>query len=218
MDRAVGDDEPSGDGTVAQPLGHQGQHLPLPRTEPLQPGVLAGAGEQLGHDLGVDGGTAARDPAERVHELLDPADPLLEQVAEPVDATGQQVGGEGLLHVGGQHQNGEPGAPPPRLDGRPDPFVGVGGRHAHVQDGDVGLVRVDGGEHRIGGVRGGHHVQSLGPQQQGEPLAQQRIVLGDHDPQGAVHGTFHGVTFPHPARGRPRPRRGPPCTGRRDAW
>lgn len=191
MDRAVGDHEPRGDGAVAQALGHQGEHFPLAWAEAFQAGVLPGPGEQLGDDLRVDGGAPGRDPVQRVHELLDPPDPFLEQVTEAAHPAGQQIGGEGLLDVRGQHQDGHRGPPASGLDGRADSLVGVGGRHAYVQDGDVGLVRVDGVERRLGGVRGRHHVQALRAQQQGEPFAQQGVVLGDHDPQGAVHVRFH---------------------------
>ena len=50
--------------------------------------------KQLRDDLRVDGRAAVRHPVQRVEELLDPADPLLEQVAEPGDAAGEQLGGE----------------------------------------------------------------------------------------------------------------------------
>lgn len=69
MDRALGDDESPGDGRIAQPLGHQGQYVALARAEAFQALVLAGAGEQLRDDLGVDGGAPVRHPPQRVQEL-----------------------------------------------------------------------------------------------------------------------------------------------------
>jgi hypothetical protein len=156
--RAVGDDEPFGDGAVAEALGHQRQDVALTRAEPFQAGVLPGAGEQLRHDLGVDGGAAVRHAPQRVQELLDPADPFLEQIAEAADTAREQIRGEGLLDVCGEHEDGQAGPAAASLDGRDDPLVGVGRWHPHVEDGHVRLVFPDGVQGVLGVARGGHHV------------------------------------------------------------
>ena len=44
--------------------------------------VGAVADEELGDDLGVEGGAAGGDPAQRVEEVGDVGDPVLEQVAD----------------------------------------------------------------------------------------------------------------------------------------
>jgi len=183
--RALGDHELLGDRGVAQPLGHQREHVAFARAQPAERVVGPATGQQQPDHLGVDGRAPAGHPVQRLEELLDPAHPLLEQVAQPRGATGQQVGGEGLLDVRREHEHGQAGQPPPGLDGGDDALVGMRGRHPHVDDGHVGLVLVDGGQERGRAVGGRHHVERLGPQQQRQALAQQRVVLGDHDPHGS---------------------------------
>src|SRR5262249_24761319 len=81
------------------------------------------------------------------------------------------------------------------FDSRADALVGVRRRHAYVEDGDVGLVRVDGIQDAIWSAGRGYHVQGLRAQQQGQALAQQRVVLGYHDPQVTIHrgGPLRGL-------------------------
>jgi hypothetical protein len=181
---ALGDDEPFGDGGVTQSLGHQGQHVAFPGGQPLKALVGAGTYQQLGDNLGIDGRSAIHHPVQRVQELLDPAYPLLEQIAQARAAVREQLGGERLLNVGREHEYGECGMPAPGLDRGADPVVGVRRRHPHIHDGHIGFVFIHSLEEVARVRRGGHHVQGFGAQQQGEALAQQRLVLGDHDPHG----------------------------------
>ncbi len=61
--------------------------------------AAAAAGEQLGHDLGIEGGAAGADPAHGVDELGHVGDPVLQQVADPGGVAGEQLGGVALLDV-----------------------------------------------------------------------------------------------------------------------
>jgi hypothetical protein len=58
-------------------------------------------------------------------------------------------------------------------------FVGEGGRHADVDDGEIGLFLCDGGEQLVGVAEGGDDVMAAVPEEAGEAFAQQRLVLGN---------------------------------------
>ena len=62
-------------------------------------GRLRSFGEQLRDHLGIQGGAAAGDAAQRVEELVHPPDPVLQQVADRADTVGEQLGGVGSLDV-----------------------------------------------------------------------------------------------------------------------
>ena len=61
-------------------------------------------------------------------------------------------------------------------------LVGVGRRHAHVGDHDVGAVVGDGGGKRRGITDSGDHLVAKAGDQRHEPLAQQHRVVGEDYP------------------------------------
>jgi Domain of unknown function (DUF397) len=75
------------------PLGHQRQQIPFPRGQDPEGVLPALPGQQLGNDLGVQHGPAARDPVQGVQELLDSGDPVLQQVADRAGPVREQVAG-----------------------------------------------------------------------------------------------------------------------------
>jgi hypothetical protein len=91
-----------GDGRVGVPFGDVGQHFALAARQ-RGPGVAAPP-HQLGEDLGVDGGPASGDAAQRIGELLDVTHSVLEQVAQAAAATGlEQVCPVAVLDVLAEH-------------------------------------------------------------------------------------------------------------------
>jgi len=74
--------ECAGDGGVRPALGHQREHLTLARGELAE--RVAAAGEQLRDDFGIERAAARGHPVQRVEELGDVRDPVLEQVADPL--------------------------------------------------------------------------------------------------------------------------------------
>src|SRR5215211_4185483 len=185
LDRALGDDQALGDGGIAAALGHQGEDVELAGAERGQRVGAAAAAEELGDDLGVDGGAALADPVDGGQELADVGDPVLEQVADALGAAGEQVAGVALLHVLGQDQDGGGGGALADLQGGPQALVGVGGGHAHVDHGQVGPVGVDGRDQAGAVADLGDDLDPAVGQQPGQALAQQHGVLGDHDPHGS---------------------------------
>ena len=62
-------------------------------------------------------------------------------------------------------------------------LVSVGGRHAHVDDGHVGPVPLDGLPQCLAVGHRGNHVVAAAGEGLGQPVAHDRGVFGDHDAQ-----------------------------------
>ena len=86
LGRALGDAEQLGDPDVRPALGHRREDLALARGQGRQRVVGPVADHELGDDLGIERRPAAGDAAQRVHELADVADAVLEQVADAAGA------------------------------------------------------------------------------------------------------------------------------------
>jgi len=68
----------------------QCEHLALPAGEGrIERGGLAARSEELGHDLGIEGGPSSRDALERFDEVADIRHPILEQVPDAGGALGE---------------------------------------------------------------------------------------------------------------------------------
>ena len=140
-------------------------------------------------DLRVEGGAAARDVAQGADELVDVRDPLLEQVAEPRDAVGEQLEGVVLLDVLREHHHADRRVVGPDLLGRIDALGGVGRRHPDVGEHGVGLVLGHGLQQRL---RVGHAVDEIDLVDLGEQgrdaLPHQEVVVGQHDAKHHARG------------------------------
>ena len=69
------------------------------------------------------------------------------------------------------------------LDGRPQPLVGEGRRHADVDHGHVGPVPLDRPPQRVGVAHGVGDDEAPIGQELDQAVAQDGRVLGDDDPQ-----------------------------------
>ena len=78
--------------------------------------------------------------------------------------------------------------------GRARALVVVVGRHAHVDDREVGLVLADQREQRVGVAGAPDDLVAGVLEQAGEALAQEDGVLGDHD----AHGSSTAIRVPAP--------------------
>ena len=85
LDGPLGEEHRVGDRGVALALGHEADHLELPRREVGQRRALRAnaRGDEALHDLGVDGRASCRDLADRRGELAGIGDPVLQQVRAP---------------------------------------------------------------------------------------------------------------------------------------
>ena len=189
-----------GDGGVVATGRHRLEDLALPVGEAgKRPVAGALARHQRLHDLRVEHRATAAHLAQRPDQLVDVADPLLEQVAQAGHAVDQQLEGVVLLDVLRQHHHPDPGMLRADALGRLDAFVGV--RRGHPDVGQHGvrrglLHRLD-QRRRVGRHR--HHLDLLDlGQERGKPFTDQEVVIGDdeaqrhsydsnlHDPPGEV--------------------------------
>ncbi len=74
--------------------------------EPRTSRAAAGA-QQLGDDLGIERGSARPDPDQRVDELADVGDAVLEQVPDTAGRPGEQLGGVTRLDVLREHEHAD---------------------------------------------------------------------------------------------------------------
>lgn len=139
------------------------------------------AAEHPRDDLGVEGGAAGGDPTDRVDERLDVSHPLLEQIADPLGAAGDQLLGEVVLVELRQHQDPGLGPLAPQLDRRAQAVVDVARRHPDVDDRDFRPVAQCPAEEVLGvpGLR--HDLEAGLGEQPDDALAEEHIVLADND-------------------------------------
>ena len=96
-----------GDRRVVPAGSHLGQHVALPVGQPVQRrlGLPRAPGHQPLDDLRIERGAAAADLLQRADQFVDLRDAFLEQVAESGDPVGEQVEGQVVLGVLGQHHH-----------------------------------------------------------------------------------------------------------------
>ena len=134
-------------------------------------------------------GPAGGHVLQRADQLVERRDPLLEQVAQPGHAVGEQLEGVVVLDVLRQHHDADARVPRADLLGRLDALVAERRRHPDVGDDGVRAVRLDGGEQRRRVGDGVHQLHVVGlAEQGGDAGADQVVVVGEHHPQR------HGVT------------------------
>ena len=113
---------------------------------------------------------------------VDVGDAVLEQVADARGVVGEQLARVGLLDVLREHEHADPGQLGADLLGGAQALVGVGRRHAHVDDRDVGLVGADLAQQVLGVAGLADDLEAGLLEQAHDALAQQHRVVGDDDP------------------------------------
>jgi hypothetical protein len=96
--------------------------------------IRARTAEQLGHHRRIERRATPRHPFECVDELLGVHDPVLELIADPAVAVGQQLSGVQLFHVLRKDQHRQAGNVPASGESGLQSLVGEGGGKAHVED------------------------------------------------------------------------------------
>src|SRR5690606_42046794 len=97
-----------------------------------------------------------------------------------------------FLDVLGQHEDADLGPAGADRHGGAEAVVGVGGRHADVDDAEVGAVALDDLDEALGVADGGDDLVAGVVEEADEPGPQQHRVLGDHDPHGSSTSTVVG--------------------------
>ncbi len=210
LDGPLGQHQPARDAAVGEALGHQREHLALAGAQHREP-VGRAAAHQRGDDLRIERRAAARDALRRFDEVGDVEHPILEQVAEP--ALRDQPDRPRRLDVLGEHEHADVrvGVADPARGA--DALVGVGRRHPHVDDGEVGLVLADRPAQPVGVADGGDHRVPAVLEQPLEPVAQQRPgprrsrparqLRDDHGPLAGRAGDRHAAAQRGDAVGDP---------------
>ena len=87
------------------------------------------------------------------------------------------------------------------LLGGEQPVVAMVGRHADVDDRDVGPARLDHAQQRVGVAAAPGDLEAGVLEQAGEALAQEHLVVGDHDRMAAPRGAWLASAVSGPADG-----------------
>ena len=144
---------------VGAALGHQPEHLALARRSARASGSSR---RRRTNSCATTCGSSTVPPratrSQRVEELVDVRDPVLEQVADRARPVGQQVVGVGDLDVLGEHQHRRAGHRRRASTAARSPSSVCERRHPHVDDRHVGPVLRDRGHQRRPVADRGHHL------------------------------------------------------------
>ena len=134
------------------------------------------------------------DAADCIGQLLDACHALLEEVADARGRVFEQAHGVARLQVLGKDEH--PGADVLLADSRrcDDALVGVGRRHADVDDREVGFLIAYERHQLIDVTRFADEFEACSHQQQCHAFSHEGCVVGDYD----SHGIFALRTVPPP--------------------
>lgn len=182
LDRANGYGQFSRDSRVRSALGHKAEHLALARCEIADLPRDARSRDQALDDLGIQGRPAARHAQDRGREQRQIADPILQQVSNPLGAFADQLERISGFEMLGEDYDADAGMIRAYLPHRAQPVVAVRRRHLNIRDDDVGLVSVDLASEvdRVGGLA--HHFKSRLFEHGHDAGADERLILADNDP------------------------------------
>ena len=140
-------------------------------------------------DLGIERGATIGDPFDRLDEVRDVPDAFLEQVSDTRGIVPDELEHVRRLEMLREDEHGNRRLLAADLGGGDEPVVGVPGRHAHVDDRDVRRVRADLEEELVCAPGPADDLVSGVLEQRCDALAEERVVVGDHDAQmsGVVH-------------------------------
>ena len=172
--------EAVGDALVGEALGHQPEHFALARREVVERVHPAAAAEHPRDDLRVQRRSSLRDLAHGGDEVVEVGDAVLEQVADAARVLADELGRVALDEVLGEHEHADLGVVAADLERRAQAVVGEVGRHPHVDDRDVRLVRADLAQQVRRVARASDDLDPRVLEQPRDALAEQQLVVGDH--------------------------------------
>src|SRR3954453_2004581 len=193
LHRPLADHQPLGDGLVGAPLRDELKHFALTRCHRGKDAATAGRQESR-DDLGVQSRAAAGDAPQRAVEVLDIADAVLEQVAEPRRALGEHAHRGSQVDVLREDHDADPRMPRADLVRGAHALVGVVRRHPDVHDRDVGTMALDIPYEILRAARLRDHVDPGAAQEEFDACAGEQAVVRDHAP----HGSSAMTTVPAP--------------------
>ena len=164
----------------------------------------ASPADELADDFGIDRRAAPRHSTNGVNEAFDVGDAVLEQIADALGSTAEEVHRVLLLEELREHEHSGRGHVRADLVRRQQTVIGVVRRHLDVNDRDVGRMRAC-LAYEIARVP--CHCNDIEPclsQNVHHPLPEQGLVLPDHD---ANLWTLVHVRADLPRSGRSQTRR-----------
>jgi hypothetical protein len=200
LDGAFGDVQSGGDGPVGHALGDQPEDLSFPLAEAGEGVGPAAASDQARDDRGVDHRFAVHDAAQGVDDGGDVEDAFLEQVANPFGLHLDEAHGVAGLHVLGQDQDADLGVLGADRLGGDQALVGVGWRHADVDQRHVRASQADLPEQTLGVFGLGDHLDAGIAQQPDDALPGEQDVVGDDYAHGSSARSRVGSTASRPSR------------------
>src|SRR5215471_11556719 len=189
------DHERVGDGGVRPALSDQREHFPLAWREHGQGGGLPAGAQQMTNYFWVEHGAAVCNTRECLDEVTDVGDAVLQQVTDARWRPSEQFRRGLRLDVLGEHQHADLRVVGVDRLGGAQSLVGMGGRHAHVDDGHIGQVRVHclPQRYRVGHRR--DNVMTPAGERLGEPVPHDRGVFCDDDTQLCGHQACPGSSI-----------------------
>ena len=143
--------------------------------------LLATAAEELGHDRGIEGGSAFCDAAHCRRELVDIGDPILEEVAEPLGRVREQIHRVRGLDVLREDEYARARVALPYLGGRAKPLVRVRRGHPDVDDRDGRRVHRHVPQKVVRATRLRDDVEARIREEARDALAEEHGVVGEND-------------------------------------
>ena len=182
---------------LLRPVAISLEDLALPLGQGRQRPVARGlAGDQRLHHLGVEHRASAAHLAQGSHQLVDVADPLLEEVAQAGHAVDQQREGVVLLDVLGQHHDPDAGRAPPGCAWPPRCLRSCASAASGCRSArrparsppPIAIREAVSARHR-------HHLDVLDlGQERGQALTDQEVVIGDDEAECHSCDSTHDLT------------------------
>ena len=176
------------DRRVGAALGHQREDFLLPLGEVCQQVVRSPPGDQLGHNLGVDDRVSRGHRADRVVELVQIRDPVLEQVSDPLARPRQQLHRVLGLHVVREQQHTHCGVGASDLPGGLQSLRRLRWGHADVHDRHLGRRPPHQLEELLCSAGLPGHLEAGDRENVYQSLAKQERVVRHHHAHGGRQG------------------------------
>jgi hypothetical protein len=185
LDGFGGQEQRLADRAVGVALGDQLEYVALAVGQLVERTALALASNQARDDRGVDHALAIVDAPQRVGEHGEIRHPLLQKVARPCGRLLEQPHRVARLQVVREDEDADLGVPAADLLRGDEAVVAAVGWHADVHQSDVGSSSVDHPQQRLGVATTPRDLEAGVLEQASQALAQQHLVVRDHDSHGS---------------------------------
>lgn len=181
LDRALGDEQATGDRGVRESFRDELQNLPFAGGQLGDRVTLASAGKQPRDDRGVDNRLPEREPTQTIDEHARLDDSILEQISRAMRVLLEQAKRKRRIQVLRDDEHAHFGVQLVDPAGRDDAFVGVRRWHPDVDHCTIGLVQSDAPHEPLQVDRLGEHFDTGVGENLHDPAPGQHHVFGDNN-------------------------------------